>query len=97
VSRFGLLVRFPGLPGTGDALAAALLGADARLRTADGCEAHTVHRVAGEPDVVWVTEVFRDAGAHAAAMADPDVQAAAGRIAPLLAGPPERTETLPLS
>ncbi len=90
-------MRFTARPGEGDAVAAALVEVDALLRAAGGCEVHVVHRAVAEPDVVWVTEVFRDAEAHAAAMADARVQAAAARVAPLLAAAPERIDTFPLT
>jgi quinol monooxygenase YgiN len=77
-------------------VAEALVEVDGYLRDADGCEVHVVHRPAGEPDAVWVTEVFRDRAAHAAAMADPRVQAVAGRIAGLLVEAPVRVETVPM-
>ncbi len=77
-------------------MAGALVEVDGFLRGADGCEVHVVHRPVGEPDVVWVTEVFRDRAAHAAAMGDPRVQAVAGRIAGLLVEAPVRVETVPV-
>jgi quinol monooxygenase YgiN len=46
-------------PGRGDELAHRLLKAAAGLREDAGCELYLVNRQVGEPDVIWVTELWR--------------------------------------
>ncbi len=46
-------------PGQGDALARKLLEVAGALREAPGCLLYLVNRQAGEPDVVWVTELWQ--------------------------------------
>lgn len=46
-------------PGKGDALAAELLDVAHALRDVPGCELYVVNRDPSDPDVVWVTELWR--------------------------------------
>lgn len=56
VARYGkMLAR----PGKGLEAAERLLAAAAALEANPGCELYLINRQAGEPDVVWVTEVWR--------------------------------------
>jgi quinol monooxygenase YgiN len=56
VARYGKAVAREGL---GQKLADLLLGAAADLDDDPGCELYLVNRQAGEPDVIWVTELWR--------------------------------------
>jgi quinol monooxygenase YgiN len=56
VARYGKAVA---REGRGDELAELLLGAAADLDGDPGCELYLVNRQVGEPDVVWVTELWR--------------------------------------
>ena len=40
-----------------------LLDAAAELEADPGCELYLINRQAGEPDVIWVTELWRDQAA----------------------------------
>jgi quinol monooxygenase YgiN len=46
-------------PGQGDALATALLTAADGLADDPGCLLYLINREAGNPDAIWVTEVWR--------------------------------------
>jgi quinol monooxygenase YgiN len=48
--------------GRGEALAELLLAAAADLDGDPGCELYLVNRQVGEPDVIWVTELWRSQG-----------------------------------
>jgi quinol monooxygenase YgiN len=56
VARYGRLVA---REGRGGEAAALLLAAADDLRADPGCELYLVNRQAGEPDVLWVTELWR--------------------------------------
>jgi quinol monooxygenase YgiN len=65
VARYGKMVA---RPGKGAEAAERLLAAAAALEADPGCELYLINRQAGEPDVVWVTEVWRSQAALDAAL-----------------------------
>jgi quinol monooxygenase YgiN len=56
VARYGRAVAHEG---RGEELAQLLLAAAADLDGDPGCELYLVNRQVGEPDVIWVTELWR--------------------------------------
>lgn len=96
MSRYGLFGKFIAQAGQRDALAALLLEAAALLRDAPGCEQYIVSVSEGEPEAVWVSEVWTSREAHDASLAREDVRALIGRGRPLIAGMGERFEVVPL-
>lgn len=56
-------------PGAGDRLAELMLKAAESVRKAPGCELYIVNRVPGEPDTLWVTELWASPAALDAALA----------------------------
>jgi quinol monooxygenase YgiN len=56
VARYGKAVA---KEGRGDELAEHLLAAAAELEDQPGCELYLINRQVGEPDVLWVTELWR--------------------------------------
>jgi quinol monooxygenase YgiN len=56
VARYGKAVAHPG---QGDELAGLLLAAADGMSDDPGCELYLVSRQKGEPDVIWVTELWR--------------------------------------
>ncbi|MGZ4132684.1 MAG: putative quinol monooxygenase [Actinomycetota bacterium] len=56
VARYGRAVA---REGRGEELAAVLLQAAGALQEDPGCELYLVHREAGAPDTIWVTELWR--------------------------------------
>ncbi|WP_129841492.1 putative quinol monooxygenase [Streptomyces sp. RFCAC02] len=68
------------------------------LRSADalkdhGCRAYVVARAAGDPDLIWVTEVWTDKEAHDASLRLPAAQESIRAAMPLLTGEFTREET----
>ena len=49
--------------GHGQELAEVLLAAAAELEDDPGCQLYLINRQAGQPDVIWVTELWRDQAA----------------------------------
>jgi quinol monooxygenase YgiN len=56
VARYATIVA---REGQGDQLAQALLAAAAELDSDPGCDLYLVNRQVGQPDIVWVTELWR--------------------------------------
>lgn len=56
VARYG---KATAKPGKGEELAGHLLDAAADLESDPGCELYLINRQADNPDVIWVTEVWR--------------------------------------
>jgi quinol monooxygenase YgiN len=92
---FAMQARFAARPGEGGAFEAILLEAAASLEDDDACLIYAVSRDGEDPDVVWVTEVWSDADAHAASLEDPAARALIARAMPLLAEPPEARLLVP--
>jgi quinol monooxygenase YgiN len=59
MSRVARYAKMVAHPGKGADAAERLLDAAAELEADPGCELYLINRQAGEPDVVWVTEVWR--------------------------------------
>ncbi len=95
----GRYVKMTARPGEGDALAALMLDVANSLHGADGCELYAINRTVKEPEVVWVTELWRDQGAVDASLAALGTDAGRtrlGEVTALLAGTPERIDLRPL-
>ncbi|WP_243076638.1 putative quinol monooxygenase [Microbacterium sp. SS28] len=73
------------VPGARDALVAHLTRRSSVLSEI-GCLAYEVGTNDDEPDTVFVIELWRDADAHRASLALPEVQAAIAEARPLLSG-----------
>jgi quinol monooxygenase YgiN len=56
VARYG---KATAKPGRGGELAEILLAAAAELEDDPGCEIYLINRQADQPDVIWVTELWR--------------------------------------
>lgn len=63
-----------------------MLEAADRLEGMEGCDLYILNESVDDPDVLWVTEVWRDAEAHASSLKNEDVLALIGRCRPLIAG-----------
>lgn len=78
--RIGSLIA---APGQRDALIAALLAGASRM---PGCVSYVVARDAGDPNVIWITELWDSQASHAASLALPQVREAIVKAKPLIAG-----------
>jgi quinol monooxygenase YgiN len=96
MSKFGLYGKIIAQPGQRDALVAGLLEAAALMQHVAGCELYIVNVSVNEPDVVWVTEVWRSRSDHQASLALEEIKALIKRTMPLIAGG-ERIEIVPIA
>ncbi len=83
--------------GRGDELAKLLLTVAESLRGTPGCEVYVVNQAAGDPDTVWVTEVWRsqaDLDAALTSTAESDVSPA--DVLALVDGGMERIDLVPV-
>jgi quinol monooxygenase YgiN len=94
--RIGRYVRMVALPGRGAALAEALLRVAANMGRSPACEMYVVNYSADEPDVLWITEIWRDEAGADAALGGELGEAGIGDVMELLAGPPDLIEVVPL-
>jgi quinol monooxygenase YgiN len=96
MSLVGRYVKFRAQDGGGDALAERLLEVARGLEEAPGCELYAINRAPGEPDTVWVTEIWRSQADVDAALDSEAAKAQIAEVLPTLAGPPERIDVEPL-
>lgn len=92
---YGLIGMIIAAEGQGPALAAIL--AENAGATMPGCRSYVVATDAGNPDHIWVTEVWDSAEAHQASLTLPSVQAAISRARPMIAGIERVAQTMPLA
>ena len=93
---FGLFGKLTATEGQRDALAANLLRAAELMNAVPGCLLYVVNTSEGEPNAVWVTEIWRDETAHGASLSMPGVRDLIKATMPLLASAPEGTRFTPL-
>ena len=96
MSRIGRHGTLSALPGQRDALVGHRWHAATLVEDAPGCQLSFVSASATNADAVWVTEVWRSAEEHQASLSRPGVRELIAQVRPLLAGPPERIDTLPI-
>lgn len=99
MSTVGRYVKLTARAGDGDALARLMLAVAASLESTAGCELYLINRAASEPDVVWVTELWRsqaELDASLAALQTDGGRAQLAEVMALLTGPPERIDLEPL-
>lgn len=93
---YGRHGRIVATPGNGDALAALLLEGAEGLGDMRGCRLYVISRDPGDPDSIWVTEVWTDRAAHDASLKDERVQEVIRRARPLIASMSDSTELVPI-
>ncbi len=96
MSRVGLYVKFKTQPGRRDTFVEILLESARQMESLPGCRLYLVNTSPTEPDVVWVTEVWDSMAEHDASLNLPGAAEAIQRALPLLAGPPERIDVVPV-
>ncbi|WP_298493111.1 putative quinol monooxygenase [uncultured Maritimibacter sp.] len=92
---YGLIGKIIAAEGKGAELAA-ILGQNAGA-TMPGCRSYVVAPDAGNPDHIWITEVWDTAEAHKTSLGLPSVQAAITRARPIIAGMERVAETGPVA
>jgi quinol monooxygenase YgiN len=91
---YGLLGSMKTKPGQRDALIAILAG---NTRDMPGCLSYVVYKDVTDPDLIWVSEIWRSKAAHDASFDLPQVKTAMAEGAPLIASFVSRTETVPVA
>jgi quinol monooxygenase YgiN/quercetin dioxygenase-like cupin family protein len=94
----GRYVKFTAQPGRGEELAAELLEAAEAVRDAPGCELYVINRSAGDPDQVWVTELWLDQESLDASLEQLRTEEGKARIGKVMAllDPDQRPERIDL-
>ena len=97
MSAIGRYAKVKAKPGQGDAVAEHLLEAARRLESLPGCEQYVVNRTPGDPETIWVTEIWRDQAALDASLEQEGARERIAEVMPLLDGRPELIETTPIA
>ncbi len=90
---YGLIGKLKTTPGARDELAEILLESAGAL---PGCLSYIVAEDPGDPDALWVTEVWDSEESHTASLTLAAVQEAIAKGRPLIEGFGERFVTIPL-
>ena len=90
---YGLIGKMRATPGQRDALISILLEGVASM---PGCLSYVVAQDPGDPDAIWITEVWDSQASHKASLSLPSVKDAISRARPLIAGFDQHTETKPV-
>ena len=96
MSAYGCYVKFIAQPGQRDTLVELLLQAAAGVEAAPGCELYIINTSLTEPESVWVTELWRSQVEHDVSLSVEEARDLIKQVLPLLAGPPERIEVVPV-
>jgi quinol monooxygenase YgiN len=91
---YGLLDSMKAKPGQRDALIAILAG---NTRDMPGCLSYVVYKDLADPDLIWVSEIWRSKAAHDASLDLPQVKTAMAEGRPLIASIVSRSETVPVA
>lgn len=90
---YGLIGRMHVVPGKRSVVVAALLDG---VHAMPGCLSYVVAEDPGNPDAIWITEVWDSKASHAASLTLPAVQQAIAIARPHITGLTDRAETVPL-
>lgn len=90
---YGLIGKMLAQPGQRAALIEALLGGTGSM---PGCLSYIIATDDGDPDALWITEVWASREDHASSLQLPAVREAIALGRPLIAGFGERFETEPV-
>lgn len=90
---YGLIGSFTAQSGKRDALIALMTGGSSHM---PGCRSYVAARDPGDPDRIWVTEVWDDEASHKASLQIPEVAETIRRALPLIAGFGGRQVTEPV-
>lgn len=96
LTKFAMYGKVMAQPGKRDALVEVLLEAAEMLGDMPECELYIVNVVPGEPDAIWVTELWANEEAHAKSLEREDVKALITRGMPLIAGMSEQMTLTPV-
>jgi quinol monooxygenase YgiN len=86
MNKFAMHGKLTAHAGQRDTVVQILLEAADGLESTEGCELYIINVSDEDPDAVWITELWRDAEAHAASLKLEKVLALIQRARPLIAG-----------
>ncbi|MEW9700837.1 putative quinol monooxygenase [Paenibacillus sp. SI8] len=86
MNKFAMYGKLTAHPGQRDALVQILLEAAELLKSMEGCELYIVNLAEDDLVSIWVTELWRDAEAHAGSLRDEKVWALIQRGRSFIAG-----------
>ena len=90
---YGLIGKITAKPGHRDELQAALLENEGGM---PGCFSYIIAQDPGDPDSLWITEVWDSQDSHSASLKLPSVQQAIAKARPIIAGFSDRVVTTPV-
>jgi quinol monooxygenase YgiN len=90
---YGLIGKMSAVAGKRDELLRAMLGGTQAM---PGCLSYVIALDPGDPDALWITEVWDNKESHAASLNLPQVKATISVARPLIAGFSNRVETIPM-
>ena len=90
---YGLIARFTAHPGKREEVATLMVSGGAPL----GCRSFVVANDPGDPDAIWITEVWDSEEAWKASFDLPAVKASIDKVVPLIAVFGEPTVTAPVA
>ena len=90
---FGLIGKLTAVNGKRDELIGILLNGSSRM---PGCLSYIVAKDTHDETAIWITEVWKDEGSHAASLTLASVQEAVTRGRPLITGFGEPVVTIPV-
>ncbi len=94
MSKYGLHGRLLAKEGHAEKLAEILIKASELVSTAKGCRLYMISRSEGEPNAVWVTEIWDSRADHANALKVEGVSTLISEAMPILAGKPAKGQEL---
>lgn len=86
MNKFTMFGKLTAHPGKRAELIELLLASSRSLEGMDGCENYIINEAVDDPDAIWITELWRDAEAHANSLKNEEVLATIQRARPLIAG-----------
>lgn len=86
MSKFAMFGKLTAHPGRREELVSLLLEASRSLNDMEGCRLYIINESVDDPDAIWITELWRDAEAHANSLKNEEVLAVIQRARPLIAG-----------
>jgi quinol monooxygenase YgiN len=93
MDMYGLIGKMSAVAGKRDELLRVMLGGTQAM---PGCLSYVIAIDPGDPDALWITEVWDNKESHAASLNLPQVKATISVARPLIAGFSNRVETIPM-
>ncbi|WP_236339971.1 putative quinol monooxygenase [Paenibacillus plantiphilus] len=86
MNKFAMFGKLTAHSGKREELVSLMLEASRSLNDMEGCELYIINESVDDPDVIWVTELWHDAQAHADSLKNEQVLSVIQQAKPLIAG-----------